>query len=422
MYKLKSITNTNNKDTFYANFNLYQYTSKYDDTFIKTRNNKLKLFYDFNTGLNAYTQETQKAEAIFYNNTITNADLKNKFICILNSKNKQQTKITSLLKQKGAKGIIRILEDNKSFPGNIALQKRLKEQLNSKKYFLNFTECNNFISFNMSKSSAAMLFDMQLKSFNNELKRYKKNKKTKILNKTTSFSYNLPAKTDTIEVKNIIGIIPGTDLKNEVIAITAHYDHLGKNKKVYFPGADDNGSGISVLLETAKILSKYYQKGISPRRTIAFIAFTGEEQNLLGSKYLLENDSIIDVNKIVANINIDMVGRGSSHHKESPNQLYILGRNFDTNILELSDSINNIYSYLTLDYKYTIDDPKKYFEKSDQFSFIQKDIPSVFYFGGTHKDLHTPKDTYGKINFNRLKKVTLLTFRTLWAAANNDKL
>jgi len=425
-YGLKSITGANNKEAFYENFYLYKFYDKDINNAVICANNKtLKLYYDFDTGVNDQTTKTEKAEVIFcYDKNILNhCNLKGKFVAILNNKDRiKQEAIIEQIKNKGAKGIIKIRdEDKKSSPEHIALKKEVKYDFNSWSYFLDLNK-TEFFTFNMPKSSAATLFNTNLNSFNRNINLYKKGKKNKLSGKSYSFTYNLPKKTDTINVKNVIGIIPGSDLKNEIIVISAHYDHLGKSNFVYFPGADDNASGVSVLLELARIFGDLQKKNITPRRTIAFIAFTAEEQNLLGSKFLLEKDSIININRIIANINVDMVGRGSAHHIKSPNQLYILGEDFNTKLLELPDSINNIYSYLYLDYKYTKDDPKKYFEKSDQFSFINKNIPSIFFFGGTHKDLHTPHDTYDKINFSRLEKVSLLIFHTLWTTTNIDNL
>jgi len=425
-YGLKSLTEENHKEAFYENFHLYKSYDKDNNKAIICANNKiLKLHYHFDSGINDQTVKTEKAEVIFgYDKTnLHNVNLNNKFIAILSGKDRiKQKKIIEEIKNKGVKGIIKISEEERKItPEYVALKKEVKHDFNSMTYFLDINE-SEFFTFNMPKSSAALLFDSNLNSFNRNINLYKKGRKNKLSGKSYPFTYNLPRKTDTINVKNIIGIIPGTDLKDEIIVISAHYDHLGKGNNLHFPGADDNASGVSILLETARVFGNFYKNNIRPRRTIAFIAFTAEEQNLLGSKFLLEKDSIINIKKIVANINVDMVGRGSDKHIKSPNQLYILGNDFNTKLLELPDSINNIHSHLYLDYKYTKEDPKKYFEKSDQFSFIKQDIPSVFFFGGTHKDLHTPKDTYDKINFERIEKVSLLTIHTLWAAANIDKL
>jgi len=426
LYGLENIKRKDNKDAFYQHFNLYKfYHADNNNAVICANNQILKLYYDFDPGFEDQTTKTEKAEVIFgYDKDILdNSMLRGKFIAILDDINKaKQDSIIEEIRNSGAKGIITIADNDKKFnPEYVDLKKEVNYDFSSMLYYLDRTQ-TTFFKFNMPRSSAAKLFNTNLNSFNKIINLYKQRKKNKLSGESFSFTFNLPKKTDTIHVKNIIGIIPGSDLNNEFIVISAHYDHLGKSKYVYFPGADDNASGVSVLLENARIFGDLYKKGIYPRRTIVFIAFTAEEQNLLGSEFLLEKDSIIDKNKIVANINIDMVGRGSERHSKSPNQLYILGDDFDTKLLELPDSINNIHSYLYLDYRYIKDDQKKYFEKSDQFSFIKNNIPSIFFFGGTHKDLHTPKDTFDKINFSRLEKVTLLTFHTLWATANIDKL
>lgn len=425
-FGLESITGENNKNSFYEKFQIYlSYRDSSNEATINTNNKTLRLFYDFDTGSNDHTSKTEEAEIIYgYNkDKLTNYDLSNMFVAILDNKGRaEREQIISDIKKAGAKGAIKIWNDDKKYsPEYIALKKEVTFELNFGLYYLD-VNTSEFFTFSMPKSSAAKLFNISLNSFNRAINLYEKGKENKLSDKSFSFTFNLPKKIDTVNVKNIIGLIPGTDLKNEVIVISAHYDHLGKGTSLHFSGADDNASGVSVLLETARIFGELYKNNIKPRRTIAFIAFTAEEQGLLGSEFLLERDSILNPSDIIANINVDMVGRGSNRHDKSPNQLYILGNDFNTKLLDLPDSINNIHSHLFLDYKYTKDDPRNYFEKSDQFSFIKQNIPSVFFFGGTHPDLHTANDTYDKINFERLKKVSLLTFYTLWEVANINKL
>ena len=224
--------------------------------------------------------------------------------------------------------------------------------------------------------------------------------------------------------KNIIGLIKGTDDNLPCIVVSAHHDHFGKIDGKIFYGADDNGSGTTAFLEIARILSNAATKGIRPKRTIVFLSTGAEEQGLIGAKYYT-NNPVIPLSKIYCNINIDMIGRADSFHvgnKKDSNYMYCLY--YDSSNQVLNSSKLNIFNRaccnLTLDTLYDKRSKKLtgLITRSDNFAFIKKGIPSVFFFGGFHEDYHQPTDTPDKINYPLLKRRTQFALTVLWQLAN----
>lgn len=192
---------------------------------------------------------------------------------------------------------------------------------------------------------------------------------------------------------NVAGIIEGSDpvLKNEVIVIGAHMDHLGygvygslysgSDKQIH-NGADDNASGVAGLLEIAqKITSGDIRK---LKRSILFIAFAAEEAGLLGSAYFTKSKEFENLN-IIAMLNMDMIGRLSD------NKLIIYGTGTSSIWNSLIDSLNNPYNF-------SITKTPDGFGPSDHSSFYAKNIPVLHFFTGTHKDYHSPTDDIDFIN------------------------
>lgn len=228
-------------------------------------------------------------------------------------------------------------------------------------------------------------------------------------------------KTTFIETENVLGFIEGTDRKNEVVIITAHYDHLGtQNGKVYY-GADDDGSGTTALLEMAQAFARAAQEGHRPKRSILFMPVTAEEKGLLGSEYYADNP-VFPLSNTVADLNIDMIGRIDTLHA-TPNYVYLIGSNRLSSALhKISEQTDSIYlPDLKLDYTFNAkDDPNRFYYRSDHFNFAKNNIPVIFYFSGVHKDYHKPTDTVDKINFDKAVKITKLVFYTAWNLANTD--
>jgi hypothetical protein len=224
--------------------------------------------------------------------------------------------------------------------------------------------------------------------------------------------------------KNIIGLIKGTDNNLPCIVLSAHHDHFGKIDGKIFYGADDNGSGTTALLEIARILSNAATKGTRPKRTIVFLSTGAEEQGSIGGYYYTDNP-VIPLSKTYCNINIDMIGRADSFHvdnKKDSNYVYCLYYDSSNQVFNSSKlhSINDACCNLTLDTLYDKRSKKLngVITRSDNFAFIKKGIPSVFFFGGFHKDYHEPTDTRDKINYLLLKHRTQLALTVLWQLAN----
>lgn len=231
-------------------------------------------------------------------------------------------------------------------------------------------------------------------------------------------------KKQTAEAYNVIGILEGKDavLKSEAIVIGAHYDHLGHggqgslavNSTEIHYGADDNASGVSAMLE----LARQFAETKNNKRTLIFIAFGGEEEGLLGSKAYV-NNPVFPINKTVAMINLDMVGRLKDE------KLIIGGVGTAIEWRSLIEQKNNISLANAPVHQYnekgeyimvgrvnakpdtfSLQLNEDGFGPSDHSSFYGKQIPVLFFFTGTHVDYHKPSDTAGKINYEGLLKIT----------------
>ena len=223
---------------------------------------------------------------------------------------------------------------------------------------------------------------------------------------------------------NVLGFVEGTDpkLKDEVVVVTAHYDHLGKRGDDIYNGADDNGSGTTTVLEVAEAFVEAKKQGVGPRRSVLLMLVTGEEKGLLGSQYYAEHP-IFPIANTVANVNVDMVGRVDEKYTDNPNYVYVIGSDrLSTELHEINETANKKYTNLVLDYTYNADDdPNRYYYRSDHYNFAEKGIPAIFFFNGTHDDYHRTSDTVEKINFEKMEIIGKLVFHTALELANRDK-
>lgn len=240
--------------------------------------------------------------------------------------------------------------------------------------------------------------------------------------KPAKVTYKARLKYDKIETENVLGFIEGGDKKEEVIVITAHYDHIGMKGDQIYNGADDDASGTSAVIEIAQAFALAKKDGFTPRRSILFMAVTGEEKGLLGSQYYT-NNPVFPLEKTVANLNIDMIGRMDASHSENPDYVYLIGSNkLSKELHEISEEMNATYTKLDLDYRYNDDkDPNRFYYRSDHYNFAKNNIPVIFYFNGTHEDYHQVTDTIEKINFEKLEKISRLIFYTAWEVANRNE-
>ena len=221
--------------------------------------------------------------------------------------------------------------------------------------------------------------------------------------------------------ENIWAYIEGSEKPNEVIVISAHYDHIGiKNGEIY-NGADDDGSGTVALLEIAQAFSKAKKEGHGPKRSLLFLHVTGEEHGLLGSSYYSQNP-LFPLANTITNINIDMIGRHDEFHNDSSNYVYIIGSDFlSTDLYTICENANKNYVNLFLDYKFNAKtDPNRFYYRSDHYNFAKNGIPSVFLFTGVHADYHKATDEVDKIEFDALAKRTQLAFTIAWELANRE--
>ncbi len=232
---------------------------------------------------------------------------------------------------------------------------------------------------------------------------------------------NANSNTNLSDSENIWAYIEGSEKPNEIIVISAHYDHVGvKNGEIY-NGADDDGSGTVALLEIAQAFAKAKKEGYKPKRSILFLHVTAEEHGLFGSSYYTENP-LFPLSNTVANVNIDMIGRHDEFHKDSSNYTYLIGSDFlSTDLHNSCETANKKYVNLFLDYRFNNKtDPNRFYYRSDHYNFAKNGIPSVFLFTGVHADYHKTTDDVDKIEFDALTKRTQLAFAIVWELANRE--
>lgn len=221
--------------------------------------------------------------------------------------------------------------------------------------------------------------------------------------------------------ENIWAFIEGTEKPEEIVVLSAHYDHVGMKNGEIYNGADDDGSGTVALLEMAQAFQLAKKDGHGPKRSILILHVTGEEHGLHGSRYYSENP-LFPLKNTVANINIDMIGRHDEFHPNSSNYMYVIGSDrLSTDLHTIIESTNMKYAKLDLDYKYNDPaDPNRFYFRSDHYNFAKNGVPSVFFFSGIHEDYHKPGDKADKIEYDALEKRTRLAFVAAWELANRE--
>lgn len=238
----------------------------------------------------------------------------------------------------------------------------------------------------------------------------------------STFKTNYAIETTDVKSDNVLGYLEGSDLKDELVVISAHYDHVGIQNGEIYNGADDDGSGTTGVIEVSRAFVKSKEEGHGPRRSILFLLVTAEEKGLMGSDYYTRNP-IFPLENTVTDLNIDMIGRVDPPHEENPNYIYLIGSDkLSSELHAISEKANQQFTKLDLDYKYNDpNDPERIYYRSDHYNFAKHGIPVIFYFNGVHADYHKPSDTVDKINFELLVKRAKLVFHTAWEVANRDK-
>ncbi len=271
------------------------------------------------------------------------------------------------------------------------------------------------------KKTTAVFF-ISLKAAKKVLKRKIKNKNFSNKEIDCKIDLKIEIETQKVSSENVIGYVEGGDLKNEVVVITAHYDHLGKHGDVIYHGADDDGSGTAAVIALSHAFEQAKKEGHGPRRSMLFMTVSGEEKGLLGSSFYASNP-LFPLNNTIADLNIDMIGRIDEKHGTNADYVYLIGSDkLSSELHKISDSTNATYTKLELDY--TFNDPNdvnRYYYRSDHYNFAKNGIPVIFYFNGVHVDYHQPTDTSDKINFDKVEKIAKLVFFTAWELANRNK-
>jgi hypothetical protein len=228
----------------------------------------------------------------------------------------------------------------------------------------------------------------------------------------------------TINASNVVGLVEGSDKKDEYVFVTAHYDHLGKQGDKIYYGADDDGSGTVAVMMMAEAFTKAKAEGKGPRRTMVFMTVSGEEKGLWGSEYYSDHP-FFPLEKTTVDLNIDMIGRIDTERNtdDTMNYVYVVGHDkISSELPIINEAENNKYTKLTLDYKY--DDPNdknRIYFRSDHYNFARKGIPVLFFYDGMLKaDYHKTTDTVEKITWDLFEKRAQMIFYTAWAMANRD--
>ncbi|NNE34071.1 MAG: M28 family peptidase [Rhodothermales bacterium] len=226
---------------------------------------------------------------------------------------------------------------------------------------------------------------------------------------------------------NVAAFVEGSDLKDEVVVLSSHYDHIGMGYgegDVINNGADDDGSGTVTILEIAEAFQKAKEAGDGPRRSLLFLNVAGEEKGLLGSAYYSDMEPLLPLEKTVTNLNIDMVGRHDpTHPDEDQNYVYIIGSKLISQELHDLNAQANVTAgtNLVLHERFNSkEDPNRFYARSDHWNFGKHNIPFIFFFTGTHEDYHRVGDEPHKIDYDRMEDIAQMIFATAWQVANQD--
>jgi hypothetical protein len=403
-----------NNGSYQLYYNVYQ--DSLLDAKLEVNGKAYELNKDFNPNISTNIPATYRFSEVSFisndTNAIKTADLAGKLVMMYGA--------TSMSRQGGMamanlfrnKGIAAVLNISSMYPRSTAIMRKGNQNLNG--FRSTIAPQQYTISEGIAKAIMGGDFDSA------------KTMGVKIYNADILLQTN--KSTTTLQSSNVMAVLPGTDLKDQYLFVTAHYDHLGKRgDSVIYYGADDDGSGTTAVLEIAEAFAKARAAGKGPRRTIVFMTVSGEEKGLWGSEFY-SNHPVYPLDKTTADLNIDMIGRiDSSRHKgDSTNYVYVVGDDkLSTDLKAISEAQNNKYMKMELDYKFNdANDPNRIYFRSDHYNFARKGIPIIFYYDGMlGADYHKPTDTPDKINYTLFAKRAQLVFYTAWEMANrNDML
>jgi len=335
---------------------------------------------------------------------LSQINVEDRFVMVFIKNTREEIDITNRLKERNANGLIIIHKDDKNFESQ---KRRLKDFFTTKRYSIVDRSdtmslesgmadqfINDLIAVN-SQINTIRIPDSEIKNIIGLSKKelVKHADKGKINDVSQSIiSINFEKVEKVVETANIIGVIKGESDKS--IIISAHYDHLDRVPEIYYPGADDNASGVAALLELAEEFSQYE----TLKYTIIFIAATAEESGLLGSQYHVEQPGF-DPGKVVLNVNIDMISRCDNINNDC-RYLYYIGSNQSKILDSLAEEAIKLFPQYIFNYtEYNSD----ILDRSDTYNFKKAGINSIMFFAGFHDDYHKPTDTMDKIDFNILE-------------------
>lgn len=236
-------------------------------------------------------------------------------------------------------------------------------------------------------------------------------------------------RTVNIETENVLALFEGgnPERSDEVVVLTAHYDHIGITQPddtgdFINNGADDNGSGTTALMVIAEALQQAYQEtGERPDRSILFLHVSAEEMGLLGSRYYSDHP-VVPIEKTVASYNADMIGRSTTElaQTEDTDYIYIIGGDIISTQLDSLVHVANQKSVnMELDYTYNdLNDPNQFYRRSDHWNLGRLGVPFVFFFTGVHEDYHQPGDSVDKVDLPKLTRTTRLIYSSTIEVAN----
>ena len=327
----------------------------------------------------------------------------------------------------GAKGLILIADrDTKTF-GNQVRQRQVMMQRfgNERMAFADAESAANEapVLLISSEAAAEMLSttEAELLAYKASLATEKKSIAAKF--KAAAIEVTIERTEKPVDTYNVVGFLEGTDKKEEIVVLTAHYDHIGVSADGQINnGANDDGSGTVTVMELAEAFGKAAAEGKRPRRSILFMTVTGEEKGLLGSEWYA-NHPLFPLKNTVVDLNTDMTGRYDDEHKGKPDYIYEIGSDkLSSQLREVLIDQNKKHVGLELDFRFNDpNDPNRFYYRSDHYNFAKHGIPVAFFFNGVHDDYHMPGDEVDKIEFDQIQKVGRLVFYMAWEIANREQ-
>ena len=212
---------------------------------------------------------------------------------------------------------------------------------------------------------------------------------------------------------NVAGIVRGRNYPMEFLVISAHYDHLGTMNGSIYPGADDNASGVALMLQLAELFSQRARRGEAPTRSIIFVAYDAKELGLAGSEYFAKTMHI-SPQRVIANLNIDQIGCSLEPPNRNPDYALVVGADRLTPDLRLIIDVANRYHRIGLDIDYTYYGSQNFsdlfYQLGDQIHLAKLKIPSILYTSGIHAYTYKPTDLPALLDYDVFEKRAQLLY------------